>query len=107
MKKYFRHIELLFWVSALFWLAFVEIKTVHFTFCPLSNAGLDFCPGCGLGQSVSLIMSGNVLQSFEAHPLGMFALIIILHRIYVLISNYIKFKELHHESSINPNVSGR
>ncbi|MBE2189961.1 MAG: DUF2752 domain-containing protein [Desulfobulbaceae bacterium] len=107
MKNIFRHIELIFWVSALFWLSLVEIKTAHFTFCPLNNAGLDFCPGCGLGQSISLIFSCNVLQSFEAHPLGLFALIIILHRIFVLISNYIKFKELHNESTFNPNVPGR
>lgn len=107
MKKIFRHIELIFWLSALVWLLFVDVNNQHFTFCPISNLGLDFCPGCGLGKSISLIMTGEIQRSFESHPLGLFALIIILNRIFVLIFNKFRLKELYREPSTDTNVSGR
>lgn len=106
MKSIVKHIELIFWCSALIWLYFIKIDTTHFTLCPLNNLGFDFCPGCGLGKSISLIFSGDFLQSFHTHPLGIFALILILHRILILFKNNFIKKEFYSEPSINSTFSG-
>ena len=80
------------WIAALVYLSlFVNPYENHFTICPLSNAGFEHCPGCGLGNSIALFFRGNFSQSFAAHFLGIPALIIILHRVYSIIKfNLIK-----------------
>lgn len=91
-KKYFNLIgfEAFVWVIALVYFAFIVPNTgYHFTICPLANMGLDFCPGCGLGHSITQFFHGNFVQSFHTHPLGVFALIIIFHRIYTLLKTNI------------------
>ena len=77
--------EALVWITGLTALAFINLEnTSHFTICPLNNLGLDYCPGCGLGKSISYLFSLKIEQSFAAHPLGIFAFIILLHRIFFL-----------------------
>lgn len=56
----------------------------HFTICPLAHLGFEFCPGCGLGRSISLLFHGMPIASFKAHPLGFFAVAVLVHRIYSL-----------------------
>jgi len=83
--------EAFVWFSGLFYLAFfTDPYQSHFTICPLSNMGIDFCPGCGLGHSITLIFRGDFIGSFHAHPLGFFTLIIISFRIFSLIKSNIK-----------------
>ncbi|MEX2232255.1 MAG: DUF2752 domain-containing protein [Cyclobacteriaceae bacterium] len=62
----------------------------HFSLCPLKNAGWDLCPGCGLGMSISLLFHGQISESFQAHPLGIFALIILSFRIIDLTKQYLQ-----------------
>lgn len=87
-------IEGLFLLGGLIILACINlVHGSHFTICPLANLGLDFCPGCGLGESISLIFRGKFSDSFSAHPLGFIALIIIPLRIFTLIkSNRFNYK---------------
>lgn len=74
------------WIAALFYFAFfVNPFETHFTICPLANAGFEHCPGCGLGNSISLLFHGNFSDSFNAHILGIPALLIIIHRIYSIL----------------------
>jgi hypothetical protein len=81
--------EAFIWIVALITLFFVNPSANHFTICPFHHLGLDFCPGCGLGRSISYLLSGHFRESFESHPLGLFAVIILLHRIQQLIkTNY-------------------
>ncbi len=78
------------WMAGLFYLMLIDANSIHhFTFCPLKNLGFNFCPGCGLGLSISKIFHFDFSGSFHTHPLGAVALIIILHRIYVLIKSSI------------------
>ncbi len=97
LKKYFKFIgfESLIWISGLIYLAFFSpIDQTHFTICPLANMGFNFCPGCGLGHSITQLFHGNFVESFNTHPLGLFALIIILYRIYTLLkTNIINIKK--------------
>ena len=79
------------WIAALFYFAFfVNPFETHFTICPLSNAGFENCPGCGLGNSISLFFHGYFTESFNTHILGIPALLIILHRIYSIIKFNLK-----------------
>jgi len=86
-KKYF---ELTAWISALVLLALMDPATnSHYSFCIFKFIGIKYCPGCGLGHSISFLFHGDLRGSFSAHPLGIFALIVITFRIYKLSSLHI------------------
>ncbi|MCU0344012.1 MAG: DUF2752 domain-containing protein [Ignavibacterium sp.] len=79
------------WIAALFYLAFfVNPFETHFTICPLANAGFEHCPGCGLGNSISLFFHGYFVESWNTHVLGIPAILIIIHRIYSIIKFNLK-----------------
>ncbi len=81
--------EALCWLTGLSLLAFLDSGDIsHFTLCPLKNLGLDFCPGCGLGKSISLLFHGEFNRSLAAHPVGIFAVIILSLRIFTLTKQY-------------------
>jgi len=81
-RKYF---ELSAWVIALSLLAFMDPQSnTHYSLCPFKFIGISFCPGCGIGHSISYIFHGSIHASFSEHPLGIFALAVILWRIFRL-----------------------
>ena len=95
-------VELIFWITALALLAIAEphhhLHESHFTFCPLANLGLEWCPGCGLGRSITNFFHGNVKDSLHQHWFGIPAVFIIGYRIVTLVQLqkqkiYIKNKE--------------
>ena len=53
----------------------------------LALVGFEHCPGCGLGHSISYLLRGEWQLSWQSHPLGTFALVIILKRIFELGKN--------------------
>jgi hypothetical protein len=74
------------WIVAIVYLAFFNNPfQSHFTICPLSNAGFEHCPGCGLGNSISFLFNGNFSESFKTHLLAIPAIVIIVYRIYTII----------------------
>ena len=77
-------IELACWVSALVLLYFSNPEAHHHTLCPLGAAGLDWCPGCGLGRSVALLLQGDVLASIQMHVLGIPVFGVLVYRICTL-----------------------
>ena len=78
-------LEAWMWLSALIFLGCITPSgDPHFSFCLFKNLGITFCPGCGLGHSISYLLHGELMQSIHAHPLGIVALPILLHRITVL-----------------------
>ena len=81
-------LELIFWVTAILLLGIAKPiehhQGYHFTFCPLANMGLSWCPGCGLGRSITQLFHGNVKESFHFHWLGIPAVLIIGYRIVTL-----------------------
>ena len=89
-RKYF---EITFWTTALLLLALMPTSTdSHYSFCIFKLVGFKFCPGCGLGHSISYLFHGDVTASFSTHPLGIFAVIVILIRIYKLFRLHILIK---------------
>jgi len=74
------------------WLCAIAVLAVitpgsepHYSLCLFKLAGIHFCPGCGLGHSISYLLHGDIKASFLSHPLGLFALIIIAGRTYKLV----------------------
>jgi hypothetical protein len=91
--------EAVFWLAGLVYLFFINPNQVqHFTLCPFHNLGISFCPGCGLGRSISFFYHGDILHSIKTHPLGIIAFILISARIIKLFTriynNYHKSKEV-------------
>ncbi len=75
------------WISALLILFLINTDSVHFSLCPFYNLGIDFCPGCGLGRSIHHFMNLDFVGSFNIHPLGGLAFLILLFRIYSMGKN--------------------
>lgn len=86
IKKYFS-LELFFWVIALIYLALINPAEQHFSFCVFKHLGISWCPGCGIGHSVSYLLHGDIIKSFHMHMLGTFALLVIVYRVLQLIKN--------------------
>ncbi|MFB3133817.1 MAG: DUF2752 domain-containing protein [Rhodothermales bacterium] len=43
------------------------------------------CPGCGLGHAVAYLFRGEVVLSFQTHPLGPLAVVILVGRVIGLV----------------------
>ena len=86
IRRFFNtYFEIIFWAAAILALfACNPSVQAHYSFCLLNNLGFKFCPGCGLGHSISWLLHGNLTASFKAHPLGILAVPIILFRIITL-----------------------
>ncbi len=81
-------LEMVIWISGLVFLALYNPATgTDFTVCPFRLLGIHWCPGCGLGHSVSFLLHGDVVRSWQCHPLGIPALGILMMRIVTLFRN--------------------
>lgn len=78
------------------YLAMINPSESHFSFCLFNRLGFTWCPGCGIGHSISYLLHGDVIKSFQTHMLGTFALLVIVYRILQLIKN--KFKTNQNQS---------
>ena len=75
-------LEMLMWIGALGFLLLIDpYNQDHHSLCLFNNLGIEFCPGCGLGRSISLIFHGDLSGSLQMHPLGIPALVVILWRV--------------------------
>jgi hypothetical protein len=91
-----RYFELAFWILALILLAVMPpTADPHYSVCLFKMLGINFCPGCGLGHSISFLFHGNIQASLSSHPLGIFAVIIILSRIFKLLQLHVFSKNLN------------
>ena len=86
-------LELVFWIIALVLLAMANPHAHHFSLCPLANLGIDWCPGCGLGRSISALFHGEIGNSLDFHWFGIPALLVIVFRIITLGVLTVKRKE--------------
>ena len=85
MKMFKTYFELFFWIISLILLAIMPPGTdVHYSLCIFKLIGINICPGCGIGHSISLLFHGDMQASFSAHSLGIFGLVVIFYRIYKL-----------------------
>ncbi len=76
-------LEPFLWTAALGYFALIDPSTTPmFSLCPLHNLGFPYCPGCGLGRSISFLLHGDVGRSFGTHILGIPATLIIVTRVF-------------------------
>lgn len=83
-KYYFLHFEWVALTAGLLLMVFLDPFSQAESICPANRLNLDFCPGCGLGRSISLLFRGDVLTSFQTHPAGILAAILIPARIFTI-----------------------
>jgi hypothetical protein len=77
--------ELIFWIAALIALGVSNPAAgPQYSLCPFKAIGITWCPGCGIGHAISWLLHGDLAKSWQAHWLGVPALLIITYRIYVL-----------------------
>lgn len=74
-------LELVLWIIALVLLVNTNPHEHHFSLCPLANLGIEWCPGCGLGRSISSLFHGEIRESLSFHWFGIPAVAIIGYRI--------------------------
>jgi len=82
-------IEALSWSTGLLLLAIMDTGNDQFSLCPLANMELRFCPGCGLGRSISYFFHGDIAASVKTHPLGIVTIVMLLCRITTLTKHFI------------------
>jgi len=74
------------WLAGLTVLAFLNPDNcAHYSICPFKNLGFKYCPGCGLGHSITYFFHGNIKESIQTHILGIPAVLILTSRIISLI----------------------
>ncbi len=76
--------EALIFAAGIIVLAAIDPGAGHISICPFKLAGIEWCPGCGLGRSISYLLHGDIGESFRSHFLGIPVLAVLLHRIYYL-----------------------
>jgi hypothetical protein len=77
------------WVLGMLALVLMDPAGAHlFSLCPLSWVLEAGCPGCGLGHSIAFLFRGDWQASWEAHPLGVPALLILGWRIIILLRQH-------------------
>lgn len=104
--QFVRH-EAFFWIVGLLFLALiVPGDNSHVTICPFNNFGIDWCPGCGLGRSVSFALHGDLPASLHTHPFGLFALIMIVSRIFTLLASEYRHRIPRYSLFIERNMHG-
>ena len=83
--------ESAFWLAALLFLAFSEPASGnHFTLCPLKALGANFCPGCNIGHAIAFLLHGDIQASWNAHWLGIPAVLLLVFRSGLLLYRYIQ-----------------
>jgi len=89
--------ELIIWPVALVTLGLMDTTGTHYSLCIFKLAGIEWCPGCGIGHSISYLLHGDLQKSFYTHPLGIFALPVIVYRMYELSLFYKSFHFQKHK----------
>ena len=93
------HFELICWILAIVILYFSTMKNGEISFCVFKWIGFAVCPGCGLGHAIHAALHLHFAESFQYHPLGIPAVIIIFNRIKQLLRNQ---KHQHEAKSYQP-----
>ena len=97
IKNIYSHVVFHLPVEAIVWTVGLMILAMynphhesHMSMCVLSNLGFKYCPGCGLGRSISYFLHGDIMLSLTTHPIGITAVTILGYRIYRSSIDYLK-----------------
>ncbi|MDR9419685.1 DUF2752 domain-containing protein [Gracilimonas sp.] len=90
MKFIHKHIEWFAFAIGLILLAFMSPENAGTSFCLFDLAGIEFCPGEGLGHSISYTFRGDLSSALSAHLAGPFAVVILIGRICYIWKNLLR-----------------
>ncbi|MEX0770302.1 MAG: DUF2752 domain-containing protein [Balneolaceae bacterium] len=83
-KILYKHLEWTILLGGMILLAWMDPYANNgFSLCLLDAFNI-YCPGDGLGHSISFIFRGLWLEAWQSHPAGFLAVIVITWRIYHL-----------------------
>lgn len=92
MQIFKKHIEWVVFSMGLVALAAMDPANAGISFCIFEQLGIDFCPGEGLGHSISYTFRAEFEAALKAHLMGPLAIIIlgmrIIHNWKTLFINY-------------------
>ena len=86
------HLEWMVFTIGLIALALMSPDTTEPTLCLLDRFGIAWCPGDGLGHSISYTFRGDFISALEANFVGPFAVLILVLRIIYLIKKNVVSK---------------
>ena len=92
-----KHLEWFVFSAGLILLAVMSPENAGTSLCFFETIGISFCPGEGLGHSISYTFRGNFSSAFQAHLAGPAAVIILTGRIIYIWQN------LYQESKLTTN----
>lgn len=81
MRFIHKHLEWIAFSAGLILLGFMSPENIGISFCFFEFIGIEFCPGEGLGHSISYTFRGEFSSALEAHLAGPAAVIILSFRI--------------------------
>jgi hypothetical protein len=94
-------LEPILWLAGLVLLGFLgPSPEAHLRICPFALAGLEDCPGCGLGRSIAFLFRGELAASVQAHWLGIPAAALLCVRSFTLAAQNWKRTTLHHAHNL-------
>lgn len=94
-QRFFLHFEWLILTIGLLVIALHNPYNDSASLCIIDRMGFTFCPGCGLGKSIALLFRGQLYASFEAHLLGIPAVLILIYRIIFIFRRNFTIKKLN------------
>lgn len=95
LRQYMYLPEAVMWLSGVAALALMSPEGEHlFSFCPFSWMWERGCPGCGLGHGIAYLFRGEWQASWNAHPLALPALILLLWRSVQLLRRQYRYTKL-------------
>ncbi|MBU1370998.1 MAG: DUF2752 domain-containing protein [Bacteroidetes bacterium] len=89
-----KNLEGFVWLLALLLLALMSPSVTQPSLCIFHQLGIDSCPGCGLGHSISAVFAGKFITAFEYHPLGLFAILMLSVRSFIVFKQYHDYQKL-------------
>ena len=89
--------EPIIWIAGLGLLGILgPSPEAHLPICPFALAGIETCPGCGLGRSIAFLFRGDFAASLHAHWLGIPAAALLCVRSLTLATQSWKRTQVHH-----------
>lgn len=100
-KNFFLHFEWVALSTGLLLMGLLDPFSSADSYCVIDRFGFSFCPGCGLGKSISHTFRGDLSASISAHPAGLFAILVIAGRVLSIFHRNYKYnKGVDHEENI-------
>lgn len=87
-----KHSEWVIFSLGLILLALMSPDNTDASLCLFEWLGVEFCPGDGLGHSISYTFRGNIRAALDAHLAGPAAVLIITLRIVSIWKDMIIYK---------------